>query len=295
MQARGPLMIEHRLIERMILIIQNALAQIESARKVDPLFVDTAIDFIRTYADRTHHGKEEDILFRNLSSRSLSAEDQGVMKELLEDHVFGRQTTKALVEANTRYRNGDESALADIVIKLQTLVEFYPKHIEKEDKIFFPASRSYFTDEEDQSMLAEFWAFDRKMIHEKYKSVVEVTESKATEGRVKMKQNDRKYLNNMLEMSREAMELVQNKAREDLDRDKQLTLSLLKYLEMIGSAASRISRECQNGCKPIPWGQVTEMKQQVVHTYWDIDLDWIWEKMEKDLPALSKAMEILLS
>jgi len=37
------------------------------------------------------------------------------------------------------------------------------------------------------------------------------------------------------------------------------------------------------------------MKQQVVHTYWDIDLDWIWEKMEKDLPALSKAMEILLS
>ncbi len=110
-----------------------------------------------------------------------------------------------------------------------------------------------------------------------------------------MKLNDRKYLNNMLEMSREAMELVQNKAREDLDRDKQLTLSLLKYLEIIGSAASRISRECQNGCEPIPWDQVTEMKQQVIHTYLEIDLDWIWEKMEKELPALSKALEILLA
>lgn len=178
MQARGPLMIEHRLIERMLLVIGDALVQIESTRKVDPLFVDTAVDFIRTYADRTHHGKEEDILFRNLSKRSLSAEDKRLMKELLEEHVFGRQTTKALVEANTRYRNGDESALADIVGNLQTLVGFYPKHIEKEDKIFFPASRSYFTEEEDHSMLEAFWKFDRKMIHEKYKSVVDGAESR---------------------------------------------------------------------------------------------------------------------
>ena len=121
------------------------------------------------------------------------------------------------------------------------------------------------------------------------------TESKDMEGRVIMKQNDRKSLNNMWEMSREAMDLVQNKTREDLDRDKQLTLSLLRYLEMIGSAASRVSRECQNGCEPIPWDQVTEMKQQVVHTYWEIDRDWIWEKMEKDIPALSKALKIILS
>ena len=95
------------------------------------------------------------------------------MNELIEEHVFGRQTTKALVDANTRYRNGDETAFADIANRLLTLIEFYPKHIEKENKVFFPSSRTYFTDEEDQAMLAEFWEFDRKMIHEKYKSVVE--------------------------------------------------------------------------------------------------------------------------
>ena len=173
MQARGPLMIEHRLIERMISLINDATVQIESTHRVDPVFVDTAVDFIRMYADRTHHGKEEDILFRDLRKRSLSAEDLQIMKELVEEHVFGRQTTKALVAANTRYRNGDESALADIVSKLRTLVDFYPKHIEKEDKVFFPASRAYFTNEEDQAMLAEFWEFDRRMIHEKYESLVE--------------------------------------------------------------------------------------------------------------------------
>jgi hemerythrin-like domain-containing protein len=173
MQARGPLMIEHRLIERMLSVIKDALAKIESKHKVDPVFVDISVDFIRVYADRTHHGKEEDILFRELNKKALNSEDSQIMKELLDEHLFGRQTTKALVEANTRYRNGDENALADIAANLKTLTEFYPRHIEKEDKKFFPSTRTYFTDEEDQAMLAEFWEFDRKMIHEKYKSVVE--------------------------------------------------------------------------------------------------------------------------
>ena len=177
MQSRGPLMIEHRLIERMILLIKDALLQIENTHKVDPVFVDISVDFIRIYADRTHHGKEEDILFRKLSNRPMSTDDQRVMKELIEEHIFGRQTTKSLVEANTRYRNGDESALADIASSLQTLVDFYPKHIEKEDKIFFPAYMAYFSDKEDQALLAEFREFDRRMIHEKYKTVVEGLET----------------------------------------------------------------------------------------------------------------------
>ena len=173
MQARAPLMIEHRLIERMLSVIKNALAEIETKHKVDPVFVDAAVDFIRVYADRTHHGKEEDILFRELNNKKLTSEDRQLMQELIDEHIFGRQTTKALVEANTRYRNGDETALAEISSNLKTLIEFYPRHIEKEDKLFFPSSRNYFTEKEDQAMLAEFWEFDRNMIHEKYKSLIE--------------------------------------------------------------------------------------------------------------------------
>jgi hemerythrin-like domain-containing protein len=176
MQARGPLMIEHRLIERMIRQIQKVLKQIDATNEVDPLFIDKAVDFIRTYADRTHHGKEEDILFRDLQKKELSNDDRRVMNELVEEHVFGRHTTKNLVEANNRYRSGDKSALTAIEDHLRTLVDFYPKHIEKEDKSFFPASRAYFTDQEDQTMLDEFWEFDKKMIHEQYKSVVEALE-----------------------------------------------------------------------------------------------------------------------
>jgi hemerythrin-like domain-containing protein len=176
LQARAPLMIEHRLIERMLSIINRELKLVEQTKVIDPLFVDLAVDFIRTYADRTHHGKEEDILFRKLENRNLSNADRHVMNELIEEHAFGRKTTKALVNANVQYRNGNDSALASVTAQLHTLVEFYPKHIEKEDKVFFPASRAYMTDEEDQTMLAEFMEFDRKMIHEKYNAVVQSLE-----------------------------------------------------------------------------------------------------------------------
>ena len=182
MQARGPLMIEHRLIERMLAVIQNSLEQVEITRKIDPLFVDEVVDFIRTYADRTHHGKEEDILFRDLKNKDLSDADRKIMDELIEEHRYGRDITRALAEANRLYRNGNPTALADIAGCLRTLVEFYPKHIAKEDKIFFPASRAYFSEEEDQAMLAEFMDFDRHMIHDKYTSLVDELASPAGPG-----------------------------------------------------------------------------------------------------------------
>ena len=171
MQARGPLLVEHRLIESVIAAIQRQLERAAHTQSVDPYFVDAAVDFIRVYADRTRHGKEEDILFRELRKKNMSADHQRLMNELIEEHVFGRQTTKALVEANTRYRKGDASALTEVTAGLETLVSFYPKHIKKEDVMFFPAGLAYFTESEDQAMLAEFWEFDRKMIHEKYRAV----------------------------------------------------------------------------------------------------------------------------
>jgi hemerythrin-like domain-containing protein len=181
MQARGPLMIEHRLIERMIALIADQLERIRSLHEADPVFIEKAVDFIRTYADRTHHGKEEDILFRELDERPLSPEDRKVMHELVEEHELGRRTTRALVEATRRYQNGDAAALAEIEEKLELLADFYPKHIAKEDKVFFPAARAYLSDDEEQAMLEEFAEFDRKMIHEKYTSLVE--ELDASSGR----------------------------------------------------------------------------------------------------------------
>ncbi len=171
------LMIEHRLIERMLIVIKDALLKIEYKHEIDPVFVDIAVDFIRVYADRTHHGKEEDILIRELKKKTLSTADEQVMNDLIREHVLVRQTTTLISNANDRYRGGDDIALIVIANNLKTIIEFFPKHIEKEDKKFYPASRAYFTDEEDEAMLAEFGELDRKMVYEKYKAVVEKLEN----------------------------------------------------------------------------------------------------------------------
>ena len=71
MQVRGPLMVEHRLIEKMLKLVKIYIAKIDNQHTVDPVFIDTVIDFIHTYADRTHHGKEEDILFRELRKKNM--------------------------------------------------------------------------------------------------------------------------------------------------------------------------------------------------------------------------------
>ena len=182
MQARGPLMIEHRLIERVIAVVRHALKRIEGGGRVDPVFIDTIVDFIRTYADRTHHGKEEDILFKDLGRKPISGDDRRMMQELVDEHLFGRETTRKLVEANQRYRNGDGDALKEIAAGLRILVDFYPEHIAKEDRAFFVTTRRYFSEEEEQGMLEAFREFDRNMIHEKYTSVAEQLERLASTG-----------------------------------------------------------------------------------------------------------------
>lgn len=107
MMPSGPLMAEHRLILRMIAQIEKELQRIETGESVDVAFIDTAVDFIRSYADRCHHGKEEDILFRDLAQKPLSGEFRQKMEELVQEHRTGRQVVAALVEAREQYARGE--------------------------------------------------------------------------------------------------------------------------------------------------------------------------------------------
>jgi hemerythrin-like domain-containing protein len=83
MQPINLLMKEHRLMERMITLLETELQKSKKSLKINTEFITVAIDFFRTYADRTHHGKEEDILFKALSKTKLSEELQRTMNQLL--------------------------------------------------------------------------------------------------------------------------------------------------------------------------------------------------------------------
>lgn len=176
MMPIGPLMIEHRLIERVIKVLPGMSKRMTERGEIEPNLIDTTVDFIRMYADRTHHGKEEEILFRDLSKKNLTEEDHRLMGALIDEHVYARRTVKELVAAKESYLKGNKGALATIMDKMEGLVSLYPEHIKKEDRVFFPASMKYFSREEQEVMLKEMWEFDRGMIHEKYKIVAGILE-----------------------------------------------------------------------------------------------------------------------
>jgi len=173
MKPIGPLMWEHRLIEQMVDLLRLEIDRITSSNTVNVILVEQAADFFRTYADRTHHGKEEEILFRDLAQKKMSPEHGKIMDELVREHVHGRELVRKLVEAKDLYVDGHAEALPRISRELSELVDFYPRHIEKEDKRFFFPCLDYFTQAEQDRMLREFRDFDRNMIHEKYRLVVE--------------------------------------------------------------------------------------------------------------------------
>lgn len=173
MKPIGPLMWEHRLIEKMVQLLQSETRRLSEQQEANILLLDQAVDFFRTYADRTHHGKEEDILFRALAAKPLSKEHKKIMEELIEEHVQARKKVGELVEARNLYLKGSKRNLTAIVNCLKDLTAFYPKHILKEDKHFFFPCLDYFSQDEQDRMLQEFWEFDRQMIHEKYTALVE--------------------------------------------------------------------------------------------------------------------------
>jgi hemerythrin-like domain-containing protein len=176
MKPRSPLMVEHRLIEQMLAVINDQRAVMLAKDNFNPIFIDAVADFFKTYADRTHHGKEEEIFFKALATKNMSPEDRKAMQELIEEHKFARKKVTELLQAKEDFlagKNGALKTLKTLLESLTKLVEFYPEHIRREDEVFFPDTEKYFTKAELDAMLKEFWEFDKKMIHEKYQRVVE--------------------------------------------------------------------------------------------------------------------------
>lgn len=173
LKPRGCLMIEHRLIERAIEILAVERDRLKAGGRLDPVFIDKMVDFIRTYADCTHHGKEEDILFESLENKELSPEERTLMAELIEEHKYGRKLTQQIVSAKEGVLAGDQSQLESLLDAVNELIEFYPKHIRKEDERFFPDTERHYDKAELDAMLREFYDFDMQMIHEKYRKTVE--------------------------------------------------------------------------------------------------------------------------
>lgn len=101
-------------------------------------------------------------------------------------------------------------------------------------------------------------------------------------------------IRHMLEASKDALSFIQNKNRSALDTDKLLSLSLVRCIEIIGEAASKLSKETYEKFPQIPWKNIISMRNRLIHAYYDINLNTVWSTITEDLPPLVAELERIL-
>jgi len=106
-----------------------------------------------------------------------------------------------------------------------------------------------------------------------------------------MTSDDLIRIRHMLDAVTEALEFTKNKNREALNDSRMLTLAIIKELEIVGEAASKLSPEFKAGQPHIPWGDIVGMRNRLTHGYFDIDLDRVWDTVIEDLEPLRDELE----
>ena len=110
-----------------------------------------------------------------------------------------------------------------------------------------------------------------------------------------MQRDDLICLRHMYDAACEAIEFARGRNRSDLDFDRMLVLSLVQDIEIVGEAAYQISHEMQQQLKEIPWDDIIGMRHRLVHAYFDINLDVLWQTVNCDLPKLIHLLKSFFS
>lgn len=100
-------------------------------------------------------------------------------------------------------------------------------------------------------------------------------------------------IRHMLDAAREAVSFAGGHARADLDNNRMLVLSLVKSVEILGEAATKISAETRARYPAIPWANIVAMRNRLIHGYFDINLDIVWATVTDDLPGLIAQLETI--
>ena len=107
--------------------------------------------------------------------------------------------------------------------------------------------------------------------------------------------DDAVRLRHMLEHAQEAVALSEGKSRPSLSAERTLELSLTRLVEIVGEAATRVSRAGQERYPEIPWAEIIGLRNRLVHGYDAVDLDILWDIIEIDLPPLIALLEKIVA
>lgn len=168
---------EHDAIIVMLNILEKVCLKFDNGESVDETDLENIVEFFKVFADKCHHGKEEDILFPALEEYGIPNEG-GPISVMLAEHVEGRDNVNGMSNAIVAYKEGKESASIEFVLFARSYISLLRAHIDKENNILFKLADTQIPDERQQSLLVDFERAEKEKIgagvHERFHKLLEV-------------------------------------------------------------------------------------------------------------------------
>ncbi len=146
---------EHDAILSMLDATDEVARRLYAGERVEPKTLDGLVEFFRLFADRCHHGKEEDLLFRLLEKKGMPVAG-GPIGVMLQEHEQGRSLTRQMADAATEYRKGASAAGAGWAEAARHYVPLLRGHIAKENDILFVLADRMLSPEEQDTLAGDF-------------------------------------------------------------------------------------------------------------------------------------------
>ena len=176
MTATEQLRAEHEGIRLMLRILEKYCAKLEGGEAVDPEDGERMVEFIRVFADRCHHEKEEGLLFPSMERHGIPREG-GPIGVMLHEHEAGRAFVRGMVEALEKFRGGDKGAGSAFVENARGYIQLLSAHIEKENQVLFPMADMRLTAGEQTELAEAFETVETEKIgagkHEEFHALLD--------------------------------------------------------------------------------------------------------------------------
>lgn len=164
------LMHEHDVILLVVGAARQEAQRLQNGGAVDREKVEKIVEFVRTFADACHHGKEEDLLFTRLEERGFSRE-MGPVAVMLFEHEQGRSAIRQVHEHLDKAAQGDQQAVLQVASGLAGWADLLEQHIYKENNVLFPMAQQVLTTQDSQELAEAFEKVERERFaeaHERY-------------------------------------------------------------------------------------------------------------------------------
>lgn len=182
MESISIMVAEHDNIKRLLKVVRAFAYLLMTENKFDQGDLNKIVDFIKNYADKHHHGKEEEVLFESMDKHLDKLSQSGALTGMFIEHDLGRLYVSSVLDKVNEYMEGNDEARIDIIGNLIAYTDLLSRHINKEDNIMYKFAENQLTDEIKLQIDAQCKQLEDKAslegVQEKYISLLEYLEEK---------------------------------------------------------------------------------------------------------------------